>query len=188
MKLVAAPQRNARRRQRLTCHVRHPSARGPRPAPAPFDVAGTSLFFDLDGTLIEIAEEPDAVVVPDSLAAAIDRLAEAMPGRVAIVSGRSLAQLDRILGRFAHLFAVAGSHGAEQRLPGVAQEPVPPPLASPPPPRPCAMPPNAMASSSSRRRWAPLSITVAPPRWRRWRIASRKTWPRATTSCSSAAR
>lgn len=86
--------------------------------PPPVALAGASLFFDLDGTLIDIAEVPDAVVVPPTLAAAADRLAMAMPGRIAILSGRSLAQLDAILGPFARRIAVAASHGAERRLPG----------------------------------------------------------------------
>jgi trehalose 6-phosphate phosphatase len=86
--------------------------------PPPVALAQASLFFDLDGTLIDIAEVPDAVVVPPTLAAAAAKLAAALPGRVAILSGRSLAQLDAILGPFARSIAVAASHGAERRLPG----------------------------------------------------------------------
>lgn len=103
--------------------------------PPPVVVEGRSLFFDLDGTLVDIAEVPDAVVVPPTLAAAAARLAAAMPGRLAILSGRSLAQLDTILGPFARTVAVAASHGAEQRLPGDA--------------RPAAAPPAALAAAAS---------------------------------------
>ncbi len=76
-----------------------------------------SLFFDFDGTLVDLAATPDAVVVSQMLLDTLDTLAERFPGRVAIISGRSIAQLDAMLGRHAHLFAVAGSHGAETRTP-----------------------------------------------------------------------
>ena len=46
------------------------------PAP-PTDLAGVSLFFDLDGTLIEIAPTPDGVVVePAMLAGDADAFAK----------------------------------------------------------------------------------------------------------------
>ena len=40
-----------------------------------------------------------------------------MPGRIAILSGRSIAQLDGFLGEGAKDYAIAGSHGAERRTP-----------------------------------------------------------------------
>ena len=82
------------------------------PVPAPDD----SLFLDFDGTLVAIAVTPDAIRVEPGLPELLDRLAAAMPGRVALVSGRSIAQLDGFLAT-PHL-AVAGSHGAEHRTPG----------------------------------------------------------------------
>lgn len=94
----------------------HPDA-VPALPPPPTSVDGASLFFDLDGTLLDIAEVPDAVVMPPSLAAAVERLVARLPGRIAILSGRSLAQLDAILGPFARTVAIAASHGAEQRIP-----------------------------------------------------------------------
>lgn len=88
------------------------------PSP-PLGVGGFSLFFDLDGTLIEIAETPDGVVVEPALLAALITLADRLPGRVAVVSGRSLAQLDRLLGTaVTERLTLAGSHGAELRVPG----------------------------------------------------------------------
>lgn len=94
------------------------------------DVAGRSLFFDLDGTLIEIAETPDGVVVEPSLLAALTTLATSLPGRIAIVSGRSLEQLDDLLGRdVTARLALAGSHGSEFRIPGTATPPADRPAA-----------------------------------------------------------
>ena len=84
------------------------------PIVVPDDV---SLFFDFDGTLVDLAATPDAVIVDGGLLDSLDRLGERFPGRVAIISGRSIAQLDAMLGRHAQLFAVAGSHGAERRTP-----------------------------------------------------------------------
>ncbi|MBJ6123022.1 trehalose-phosphatase [Sphingomonas mollis] len=86
------------------------------PPPLP-DPATIALYLDFDGTLVDLADRPDAVVVESDLADLIDRLATAMPGRVAIVSGRSVAQLDGFLGDRATGLAVSGSHGAERRTP-----------------------------------------------------------------------
>jgi trehalose 6-phosphate phosphatase len=88
----------------------------PDAAPPPF-VGDASLFFDFDGTLVELAATPDGVVIEAGLLAQLDSLARLLPGRVAIISGRSIAQLDAMLGDHARLFAVAGSHGAERRTP-----------------------------------------------------------------------
>ncbi len=76
---------------------------------------GASLFIDFDGTLVELAERPDRVTVDDALRDLLGRLGCAFPGRVALVSGRSIAQLDQMLGPLTSNLAVAGSHGAERR-------------------------------------------------------------------------
>jgi trehalose 6-phosphate phosphatase len=86
------------------------------PPPLP-DPATTALFLDFDGTLVDLAERPDAVVVDDNLTTLLDQLTDAMPGRVAIVSGRSVAQLDGFLGTHGSKLAIAASHGAERRTP-----------------------------------------------------------------------
>ncbi|MEG8025114.1 trehalose-phosphatase [Sphingomonas aurantiaca] len=85
--------------------------------PPPVALDTVSLFFDFDGTLVDLAATPDAVVVDQRLRDALDSLAERYPGRVAIISGRSIEQLDSMLGDHARRFAVAGSHGAERRTP-----------------------------------------------------------------------
>lgn len=82
------------------------------------DAATISLFLDVDGTLIEIADRPDAVVVGDALIALLDRLHDRLDGRVALISGRSLDQLDTIIGPIARRLTAVGSHGAETRVPG----------------------------------------------------------------------
>jgi trehalose 6-phosphate phosphatase len=75
--------------------------------------AGCALFFDFDGTLTEIAPTPDAVVVDDRLRGLLSMLSAALCGAVAVVSGRTVADIDR---RFEPLrLPVAGVHGAERR-------------------------------------------------------------------------
>ncbi|HEX9932949.1 MAG TPA: trehalose-phosphatase [Allosphingosinicella sp.] len=77
-------------------------------------LAGAALFLDFDGTLVELAEAPDAIRVPGELPGLLQRLAARLEGRLAIVSGRALADLDR------HVscpgVAMSGSHGLELRL------------------------------------------------------------------------
>lgn len=85
-------------------------------AEPPLDlVRSGGLFLDFDGTLAELVDDPDAVAADAELRTLLGRLVAAMPGRVAIVSGRSIAQLDRMLGPAARGLALAGSHGAELR-------------------------------------------------------------------------
>ncbi|MCS6920601.1 MAG: trehalose-phosphatase [Elioraea sp.] len=73
-----------------------------------------ALFLDLDGTLIDFAPIPEAARAPVGLASALSAAAEALGGALAIVSGREIAAIDRLL-RPAKL-AAAGCHGGEIRL------------------------------------------------------------------------
>ncbi|MDF7775702.1 trehalose-phosphatase [Sphingomonas sp. AOB5] len=93
------------------------------PLPTPSLAAGASLLLDLDGTLLDLVDRPDAVVADDDLRGLLLRLSARLDGRVAIVSGRSLAQLDLILGPVAHAIALTGSHGCEYRWRGVLEAP-----------------------------------------------------------------
>jgi trehalose 6-phosphate phosphatase len=80
-----------------------------------------ALFLDLDGTLLDIAATPDSVTVPEDLVADLDAAARALGGALAIVSGRDLDEIDRLL----HPLRLpgAGEHGAVIRLPdGVRDE------------------------------------------------------------------
>ena len=72
-------------------------------------------FFDLDGTLIDLASRPDAVSVSPDLIASLERLQSRFDGRVAIVSGRSLADLES---RVPVPITRVGNHGAEFRQGG----------------------------------------------------------------------
>ena len=76
----------------------------------------TALFLDLDGTLLEFAQTPEAVVVDADLAALLLKLNSALNGALALVSGRPLAAVDALLG-LKHL-TVVGQHGAEVRITG----------------------------------------------------------------------
>jgi len=77
------------------------------------------LFLDVDGTLIDIAPRPDAVEVKPSLLDDLVAVEKALGGAIALVSGRPIAELDRL---FAPLrLAASGVHGAElRRRPGGA--------------------------------------------------------------------
>ena len=75
--------------------------------------AHCAFFLDLDGTLVEIAQQPAAVQVASELPALIAGLYAAAAGAVALISGRPIADVDRLL-RMPQL-AVAGQHGAERR-------------------------------------------------------------------------
>lgn len=96
------------------------------PPPAPVDIRSSSLFLDFDGTLVALEDDPFAVVVDDALAELLARLVERFEGRIAIVSGRSLASLDAILGPVGKRLALSGSHGCEHRWQGVDARPVRP--------------------------------------------------------------
>lgn len=78
--------------------------------PPPAILNGAALFLDFDGTLVEIADTPDHVAVTSDLLALLLALRTALDGRLAIVSGRSIATL-RGLGL--HDFLLAGTHGLE---------------------------------------------------------------------------
>ncbi len=72
-------------------------------------------FFDVDGTLLELRRRPEEVVADEHLRGMLTRLQGAAGGAVALVSGRSIADLDRI---FAPLtLPAAGLHGADIRFP-----------------------------------------------------------------------
>jgi len=83
------------------------------PPPPLSRLAPAALFLDFDGTLVELAEAPDAIRVPPGLKPLLDRLAARLEGRLALVSGRAIADLQRHLG--AAGVAISGSHGAELR-------------------------------------------------------------------------
>jgi trehalose 6-phosphate phosphatase len=83
------------------------------PAPPRLQAGAIALFLDVDGTLLEIEREPGAVHVPERLCRTLEELQLASDGALALVSGRTLEQLDRL---FAPLrLSAAGLHGLERR-------------------------------------------------------------------------
>ena len=52
-----------------------------------------AFFLDLDGTLLDIAETPEAVGIGSSEIALLQNLKQATDGALALISGRSLATL-----------------------------------------------------------------------------------------------
>ncbi len=93
--------------------------------PPPSLLDGAALFLDFDGTLVELADTPDSIRVPGGLRGLLDRLSARLGGRLALVSGRPIADLDRHVG--AAGIAVSGSHGLELRLAGGGGRPAPAP-------------------------------------------------------------
>jgi trehalose 6-phosphate phosphatase len=73
-----------------------------------------ALLFDIDGTLIELAPTPDGICVPPDLPRRLYDLAQLTSGALALVSGRTIADIDHIM-KPVRLPAVGG-HGAEMRL------------------------------------------------------------------------
>ena len=79
------------------------------PAPKPLRLKELALFLDLDGTLAPIAARPQDVRPDPRRTSLVERLRHALHGRLAVISGRTLADVDRILeGR---VKAVAAVHG-----------------------------------------------------------------------------
>lgn len=72
-----------------------------------------ALLLDFDGTLAPIGPTPDDIAVSDELRALVTGAAEQLDGRLALVSGRSLDQLEDLWGRTLWQFTVAASHGLE---------------------------------------------------------------------------
>lgn len=81
------------------------------PPPARLDKA--ALFLDLDGVLAPLASTPDAVGPDPRRTRTLIRLRQALEGRVAVVSGRTLAEIDRIVDGAAQ--AASGVHGLQRR-------------------------------------------------------------------------
>lgn len=84
----------------------HPSA-----VPGPRDVISrAALLLDLDGTLLDLAPRPDAVVLAPGLLGHLATLHGALGGALALVTGRRLDDLDRILHPLR--LPAAAEHGA----------------------------------------------------------------------------
>jgi trehalose 6-phosphate phosphatase len=74
----------------------------------------TAVLLDIDGTLLELAPTPREVWVPPGLAKTLHRLHKRTNGALALVSGRSLNDIDLIFAP--DQFPAVGGHGAEMRI------------------------------------------------------------------------
>ena len=83
------------------------------PDPTRFDMARTAFFFDFDGTLADIVDDPWEARLKPAVRDCLAALHEAAGGALAIVSGRPIASLDEQLHPL-HL-PLAGVHGQERR-------------------------------------------------------------------------
>jgi trehalose 6-phosphate phosphatase len=78
-----------------------------------------SLFLDVDGTLLDLAPTPDAVIVSRALLDELALIENRLDGALALVSGRPIAELDRLFHPLR--LRASGVHGAEIRYaPGEA--------------------------------------------------------------------
>ncbi|WP_316355834.1 trehalose-phosphatase [Devosia sp.] len=82
-------------------------------AVAPNAIPQLAIFTDFDGTLVEIAETPDAVEVPDTLAEQLAHAVRELDSAFAVLTGREIADIDRFLAPL-HL-PIAGAHGTQRR-------------------------------------------------------------------------
>lgn len=79
----------------------------------PLDLRDFAVLLDVDGTILDIAPTPHSVDVPEELLRTLTLVGERTQGALALVSGRPIADLDKI---FAPLrLAAIGGHGAEFR-------------------------------------------------------------------------
>lgn len=90
----------------------------PETVPVPRSLVGhlneTAVLLDIDGTLLDFAPTPREVWVPPGLAKTLHRLLQRTNGALALVSGRSLNDIDLIFAP--DTFPAVGGHGAEMRI------------------------------------------------------------------------
>lgn len=79
----------------------------------PLPTTAWCLFLDVDGTLLELADHPGAVFVDPELRGLLERLRATADGALALISGRTISDLDRLFGTLS--LPLAGMHGCERR-------------------------------------------------------------------------
>jgi trehalose 6-phosphate phosphatase len=77
-------------------------------------IGDCAVLLDIDGTLLDLAPTPREVWVPPGLAKTLSQLHERTSGALALVSGRSLNDIDLIFAP--EQFPAVGGHGAEMRV------------------------------------------------------------------------
>jgi trehalose 6-phosphate phosphatase len=92
---------------------------------APVPGVDWAYFFDLDGTLVNIAESPGGIDLDPALRGLLGRVFQTAGGAVALISGRAIADLDRLIP--SPQLPAAGQHGIERRDAGgrISRHPVP---------------------------------------------------------------
>ena len=83
------------------------------PPPLPDTSARWAIFLDVDGTLLDFADDPLAVLPGSSLLTLLHALHQVLDGALALISGRELTDLDRLFA--ASHWAAAGLHGLQLR-------------------------------------------------------------------------
>jgi trehalose 6-phosphate phosphatase len=73
-----------------------------------------ALFLDIDGTLLEMAPAPDAVVVPPEMVPILAALEQTFSGAVALSTGRQVSDADRLMAPLQ--LTTCGVHGTEARV------------------------------------------------------------------------
>jgi trehalose 6-phosphate phosphatase len=86
----------------------------PVPASLIPHLSETAVLLDIDGTLLDLMPTPREVWVPPGLAMTLNRLMVKTNGALALVSGRSLNDIDLIFAP--DVFPAVGGHGAEMRI------------------------------------------------------------------------
>lgn len=92
---------------------RSASSLGLLPEALPLISADMALFLDFDGTLVELAAHPQAVLIPARLGHTLAALYRHLDGALALVSGRRLLDLDGFLAPLQ--LPSAAEHGAQRR-------------------------------------------------------------------------
>ena len=75
-----------------------------------------ALFLDFDGTLVDIVKRPDLTTIDPALITLIEQLRHRLGGALAVVSGRPISDLDRLLQPL--VLPAAGIHGIQLREDG----------------------------------------------------------------------
>lgn len=88
------------------------------PIPPASDLRHCAILLDIDGTILDFAPSPRQVVVPNGLRQTLTRLEALTGGALALVSGRSIGDIDLIFSPLR--LAAIGVHGAEMRTNGHA--------------------------------------------------------------------
>jgi trehalose 6-phosphate phosphatase len=86
----------------------------PVPSSLVSHLSETAVLLDIDGTLLDFAPTPREVWVPPGLARTLNHLARRTNGALALVSGRSINDIDLIFAP--DIFPAIGGHGAEMRI------------------------------------------------------------------------